>query len=234
MSKNQDNRLRAFAEVVSIDAWHDGFEAGKGKADLHADVMSGTGRLGGEPESQVRFRLSVKRAELVLIVPETEPVKISRRSINRLDSKMTMKRSFTKTTERKGSAAGGGKLEVGQSGVSASASLSAGAAIEGKLEEKLEGFQEVVAIRVTHRFSNADGCDHWAFDPTIRSSLEGRPWVPGETPLATAHDVRKDHGKSIPPVVRFEVRCFREDLEITDIQVKHGIAHAYPVNAYTH
>ena len=222
MTKKWDNRLRAFAEVVSIDAWHEGFESGKGKADLHADVVFGTGRLGGEPQSQVRFRLRVKRAELILIVPKTEPINISRRSINRFGSAMSMKRSIPQTRKKKGSAAGGGKFEVSQSGVSASASLTAGAVFEGKLEERLEGSQQVLAIRVTHRFSNADGCDHWAFEPTFGSILEGRAWVPGETPLATARDTRNDVGRSIPPVVRFEVRCLLEDLEIADIQLKNG------------
>jgi hypothetical protein len=223
MSKNWDNRLRAFAEVVSIDAWHEGFESGKGTADLHADVVFGTGRLGGEPESQVRFRLRVKRADLVLIVPETEPVDIPRRSINRFSSAMSMKRSITQTSEKKGSVAGGGKIEVSQSGgASASASLSAGAAFEGKLEERLEYSQQVLAIRVIHRFSNADGCDHWAFEPTFGPTLEGRAWVPEETPLATARDTRSHLGRGIPPVVRFEVRCLLEDLEIANIQLKRG------------
>ena len=32
--------------------------------------------MGGEEESPVRFRLSVKRAELVIVTPETEPLKV--------------------------------------------------------------------------------------------------------------------------------------------------------------
>ena len=74
MHRNSDNRKRALADLVTIDVWHDDF--GKRRVNLHADVVFGTARVGGESESQVRFRLSVKRAEVVVIVPDFEPVSI--------------------------------------------------------------------------------------------------------------------------------------------------------------
>ena len=70
------NRKRGLAEVVSIDAWHERFGESCDRADLHANVTFMTGRLGGEPESQVRFRLSLKRAEIVVVIPETEPLSV--------------------------------------------------------------------------------------------------------------------------------------------------------------
>lgn len=74
MSQNADNRKRAFADVVSIDAWHDSFSEAYASVDLHADVVFGTARVGGECDSPIRFRLSVKRAEVVIVIPNTEPV----------------------------------------------------------------------------------------------------------------------------------------------------------------
>jgi hypothetical protein len=83
VSKNFDNRRRAFADVVTIDAWHDAFDGEKARADLHADIVFGTARVGGEPESPIRFRLSIKRAEIVLVVPPSEPITIDRSSVSR-------------------------------------------------------------------------------------------------------------------------------------------------------
>jgi hypothetical protein len=83
MVQNFDNRRRAFADVVSIDAWHEPFDANEGTVDLHADVVFGTARVGGETESPIRFRLSIKRAELLVVIPNSEPVKIDRKSVSR-------------------------------------------------------------------------------------------------------------------------------------------------------
>ena len=64
MNSNSDNRKRAFADVVTVDAWHGSFLEGHAKVDLHVDVVFGTARVGGESQSPVRFRLSAKRAEV--------------------------------------------------------------------------------------------------------------------------------------------------------------------------
>jgi hypothetical protein len=77
------SRKRAFADVVTIDAWHDAFNDQTSAADLHADVVFGTARVGGETDAPVRFRLSVKRAEVVVVIPEAEPVAVDRKSVSR-------------------------------------------------------------------------------------------------------------------------------------------------------
>ena len=43
MNNNMPNRLKVFADVVSIDAWHDKFTSNKTVVDLHADVVFSTG-----------------------------------------------------------------------------------------------------------------------------------------------------------------------------------------------
>jgi hypothetical protein len=83
MNTNSDNRKRAFADVVTIDAWHESFLEDHAKVDLHVDVVFGTARIGGESQSPVRFRLSAKRAEVVVIIPDSEPVSVDRNSVSR-------------------------------------------------------------------------------------------------------------------------------------------------------
>lgn len=78
------NQSRAFADLVSIDAWHDQFGDGVQSVSLHADVTFGRAPFGAESESNVTFRLSVKEAELVLVVPSTEPAIVDKRTVLRL------------------------------------------------------------------------------------------------------------------------------------------------------
>src|SRR5882724_12023929 len=82
MTKNQNTPRRAFAEVVTVDAWHQSFGETL-KVDLHADVVFGIARVGGESESPVRFRLKVRRAEVILVIPESEPVSVDKSSVSR-------------------------------------------------------------------------------------------------------------------------------------------------------
>jgi len=58
MSLNSDNRRRLFAEVVSVEAWHDPFSPKVPKVNLCADVVFGEARVGGDIESPVRFSFS--------------------------------------------------------------------------------------------------------------------------------------------------------------------------------
>lgn len=225
MKKVDNNRLGALAEVISIDAWHEEFGTNKHRADLHADVVFSTGRLGGEKESQVRFRLAIKRAELVVILSETEPVEIDRRSIARHTEVATITQATTKTTKRVSSAGGGAKLEAAARGLSASAKLDAKTGIERKTEDKWTQSQEVPAIKVTHRLHIGDGTDRWGFEARGSETLEGRPWDPVKAPLLTLIDRRKDRSRGLPPSVRLEIRCLREDLQIHDIVLKDERLH---------
>ena len=83
MITNSHNRKRIFTDLVSIEAWHKEFTDKRRKVDLHADVVFMTARVGGEKESKVRFRLSLKRAEFVIVIPESEPVDVDKFSISR-------------------------------------------------------------------------------------------------------------------------------------------------------
>jgi hypothetical protein len=122
MPGNSENRRRVFADVVTVDAWHMDFSNEHGKADLHADVVFDTARIGAETESKIRFRLSLKRAEVVVIIPETEPVTVDKGSISR----DTPHHQVTKTSTLEQTAQASGKA-------SASASISA-TSVTGSLD----------------------------------------------------------------------------------------------------
>lgn len=219
MSNSQDNRKRAFADVVTIEAWHDNFDSDHPKVDLHADVVFGIARLGGELESPVRFRLSVKRAELVVIIPDLEPVSVDAKSVSR-DSP-EFQGHLTEVTEEAVST----NLEAGVSGVlnTKGASVSASGATSMQTgrtaKKKLEMSAEVKLLIVTQSRS-PEGFYRWLIERGDGASLDGRPWDASAQPRLKLIDERSDRSKGIPPTVRVEVRCRREDLDISDVQIK--------------
>jgi hypothetical protein len=217
MSRNFDNRKRAFADAVTIEAWHEDFSSGKVAVDLHADVVFGTARVGGEPESPVRFRLSIKRAEVVIIVPETEPVSIDKSSVSRDTPEIhgrlieTIQRKDATTLKASASAS------LSTSAIGVSGLAAAETALHA--DQKLSISGPVRLISVTQSKTD-DGEYRWIVLPRTRPFLEGRPWDPNKEPRLKLVDKRKDRKKSIPPTVRVEVRCRREDLLIEDLSVK--------------
>jgi hypothetical protein len=219
MTRNFDNRKRAFADVVTIEAWHDRFSERKSRVDLHADVVFGTARVGGEQESPVRFRLSVKRAEVVVIVPETEPVSVDKKSVSR-DSP-EFEGHMTETIERKMKASRKAKISASVSPKKLHGSLGAEAGGEtGLTSSKKLSVPATVRLMLVTQSQTDDGQYRWLVEPSTKPSLDGRPWDSIKRPRLRLIDKRKDRNKGIPPSVRVEVRCRREDLLIEDLMVK--------------
>ena len=219
MSSNFDNRRRAFADVVSIDAWHDPFGSDAGAVDLHADIVFGTARVGGEPESAVRFRLSIKRAELVVIIPETEPVKIDRNSVARGAKGPDGKMVETFETSAQGHMKAVASSSIGPTNVSGATSAEIGAAANIQASKKIEITATVEFMKVTQS-KTADDNYRWTIEPGQQRTLDGRPWDGVKEPRLKLIDLRANRSKGIPPSVRVEVRCRREDLAIEELEAK--------------
>jgi hypothetical protein len=77
------NTQRVFESVVSIDAWRTTFDPKKGTSSVHVDVSFLKGKLGDEPESPVRVEIALRRAELIFIVPVSEPLRVVQSSVKR-------------------------------------------------------------------------------------------------------------------------------------------------------
>lgn len=213
-----DNRVRAFAEVVSVDAWHESFAPNRLYADLYAHVNFRIGRLGGEEQSSIRFRLGIRRAEVVLIRPDNEPVKIAKESVFRGTPQKKL-RQITKIKKQQGLEVSLGIAGVvSDKGVKASAHANAdvAAAFDRVVEILID--EDLPSILVTQSKSPNDNYQ-WEVSPAINDALDGIPWEP-EQKLVTLKDGRKPNSNQIPPIVRIEVRCKREDLDISDLHIK--------------
>jgi hypothetical protein len=221
VSNNSENRRRVFADVVTIDAWHKDFSNECVKADLHTDVVFGTGRVGGDAESSVRFRLSVRRAEIIVIIPETEPLIVDKASVSRdaPQRQVKMTRVLEQTTQANAQTTASGTISA--AGLSGSASVGGAAQADISAKEKFESSGDVSLMLVTQS-KTGDNSYRWLVEPHPKGmkTLEGRPWDAGKPRLALV-DQRKDRSKGIPPTVRVEVRCRREDLVVDDLRIKN-------------
>jgi hypothetical protein len=216
---NQDNRKRALAEVVSLEGWHKGFTATRRTADLHVDVTFAEGRIGEDPASDVRFKMRLKRAEVVVIIPPTEPASVDAASVSRDTPQIKVRATETRTLRQ--NASGGGELAVSASLERARAELKAqgGLSTNRALESAIRISEESQAMRVT-QMRTADGDHAWVIEPVIGDALDGKPWNAVKRPRLKVKDTRLDRTKGIEPSIRVELRCRREDLEITNVTLK--------------
>jgi hypothetical protein len=213
-----DNQGLALADVVSVEAWHDSFSQDVTAVDLFVDAVFSMGRLGAEADALVSFELCVRRAEVVVVVPPSEPLTVDPASVSRDTPKIEGKR--TKAT-KKSQSWGLGFRALGElliSGPSGSGSLSAEAATKGSTEENTEVSETLAAMSVKN--SKTEDAQHrWTLTPTLQDYLDGRPWNAKAEPRLKLVDLRK-RKTGLPPAVRIEVRCRREDLIIKKIKLK--------------
>lgn len=222
---NQDNRKRALAEIVAVDAWHQGFTQKVERVDLHVDVVFQSGRVGGEPGDDVRFRLRLKRAEVVVIVPPTEPAKIDKGSISRDAPQISAKATEKREISTKVAAGVKSKAKLDQTGPGGGLNLTLDASAIRSKDAAVIITQSLQAMSVTQT-ETADGDYSWVVEPSVNKTLAGRPWDAGKAPRLKVVDQRQDRTKGIEPNIRIEVRCRREDLDITDITLKNQTAWA--------
>lgn len=214
-----DNRRRTLSEVVSLEAWHKPFSKTDKKVDLHVDVAFQIGRLGGEETSEVRFVLSLRQAEIVVIVPAGEPVKIDRASVSRDGPEVVAKVTKDQSTQKKSKAKAGAKAKVDPLKPAVGLTLAAKTGFEASNATRVAIVEAVKNMRLQHTVG-PDG-HRWTVSSVGDRPLEGRPWDALKHPRLKVIDSRSDAAKALAPIVKIEVRCKREDLVISDIELKN-------------
>lgn len=183
---NSENRKRAFADVVTIDAWHDSFSNEVSAVDLHADVVFGTARVGGDSESPVRFRLSIRRADVVIVIPESEPLSVDRRSVSRDTPELEGRLTQVIHQSAQANLKAGASLSVAPTKPAMSARIDTEAQVSRAASEKLEISATVKFLAVTQS-KTADGHYRWQIESRRNSHLEGRPWDAVKATKTDAH-----------------------------------------------
>lgn len=199
---------------MSIDAWHDDFTGAKNPSvDLFAQAFFSEGRIGGETDSPVTFRLRLRRAELIAFC-DIEPVRIVRRTVLREKPKADAKAKLTKSHSTKTSASLAATANITKPTASVGAKDSAGSGEKIVIRSTVS-----LASIATHHMPDSDGNDRWLITPVGEPALQGPALDPG-VPLFEMVDTRKDRSKGLPPSLRLEIHCRREDLEIFEIKLK--------------
>jgi len=208
------NQRRLFSDVVSVDGWS---IKGDDASQVCVDVAFRTSAMGGEPESDVRFRLSLKRAELVAIIPPLEPLSIMKDTVAR-DRSATVTQIIKRDAEASGrqdAAAVGATLTDSIPRVSANARITSDRRSEqsNTKEQTIEAGPIMVDCSLT-----PEGNYRWEMTPAMGTLLKGSGWDPQNPRFSVKSSSRL--GGSI----RFQIRCLREDIEITDISFKKKLA----------
>ncbi|MDP2780748.1 hypothetical protein [Devosia sp.] len=208
MANLGDNNPRAFGDAVSLDAWRTRYDENSGEADLHVNVVFSDGRVGGGIGSPVRFRLQLLRADVHVVRDSASVLKISPSSVltpNASPIERTAKTSLE--TEHAGQA----RLSLG---TASSAEFAGG--------RKHVVRQEVVetGAAAIMKFVSMKTPEGYLFriEQVPDAPLSGSPWSPS-TSVLTMKDPKAPRTNGEPPELRIELRCRREDMHITDIQI---------------
>lgn len=210
------NNPRVFAETVSIDAWRTEYDGEKAEADLHIDVVFGQGRIGGDDvdESPVRFRLSLKRAEVHVKRDLAGTIKIPSSSISRTP----MKKGKSEYKEEL-SGDVNASVAVSADQKSASAKVDAKASAAAQVTKKYEESGEVSPMKISH--GRTENGYVFRIEPMRGDRLDGQPW-PAEERKMKLIDTKAGRERGDPPEVTIDIRCKREDLIIEGIEFKEG------------
>lgn len=221
---NAGNRLRALADVVTLDPIQELVPERAGRYNIYADVFFQTVRIGAEDETPIRFRLSLKRAEVLLRLPETDPLlHIDFGSVQRKPEQERSKSRRLKVEQ-------GEKFQKAQkiasSSLFSSLALKLGFSTEGqKAQDKdirrtIEEEEEIFSMRVVGRRLNAKEA-RWSVEAGDAAVLRNAPWDQN-TPLAVVVDQGFEDRRPGMEAggITFEIRCTREDLSIDEVELK--------------
>lgn len=210
-----NNFQKVFSELISIDAWHSAYDA-EGRASVHVDLSFRSGDMGAEDEYEITFRVSLRKATLCLIVPESEPLGIVQSSIDREQTLEGLRKTISESRlANSASAAISAQLN-------ASLPIEATGSIAGERTRKVATvteFNESLKSFRTRQFNNRDGHCSWEISPEEAKVLIGKVWDPVKNPRLK---VKKLSESALQPVLRVHVIANRGDIEIDRIEIKKG------------
>jgi len=212
---DRPNNPRAFAEVVSIDVWRTPFANGSGEADLHIDVGFFEGRFGADTltGSPVRFRLSLKRAEVHVFRDQANIIEIPPSSVAR-EAPIASKAKTT-TTQSKSLKGGVGAALAGNR-AQLDASVEAKRATE--ITKRIEKDEDLCDMRIAHR-KMLDGRGYvFTIQPSTGRTLDGPAWD-SAIPRMKLRDSKSTRKRGVPPEITVQIHCRREDLHIEDVTI---------------
>lgn len=213
---NSTNNLRTLASVISVDGWIAEFDDAS-LATVHVDLVFREAAFGENSEDKVSFRIKLKRAELILRIPNGEPLSVRRETIAR-----TVESTITEVVTTTASAAA----------IEGSVAVSAGNGCEVPLSAKASGEASGSVSRQTlsetrQSLTNFDiqhftreSAVGWEITSRSAEPLKGSPWDATASPRFKVKRSSPRNAEGNKPTIKLEVRCRREDIEILELKAK--------------
>jgi hypothetical protein len=210
-----DNTLRALRQVVSVSGWIAEF-ADDESANVHIDAVFRTGSFGESADAQVRFKLALKRAEIIVCIPNEEPIKIIKKSIRRIAPSNPGKRTIHRQSEVKLQADTRMGFAV-ETGLSVGGGLEAGTSLTQQTTDEVSfDLREYIE----QHFYDESGRPAWEFSRRDKKQLSGAPLDATDEPVVSVRRSAARNADGGKPTIKIEIRCKREDLHIYDLEPK--------------
>lgn len=210
-----NNRGSVFDPAISVEAWRAPCTNEK-LGSVHVDITFLEARLGEEPESKVRFRLSLKSVVLKVTASSVDPIRISPSSVDRGNISTSQ---FSETASTSLSVGGSASLNIGTGPIPVSGALAASA--DGRHDRtKTITTNDILRPHKIEQFKIGESyC--WSIDSQNGGSLEGKVWDPVSEPRCSVV-LTSQNAQSQDCEVRLDVECKREDISLEGIQLKEG------------
>ncbi|WP_423211848.1 hypothetical protein [Paracoccus yeei] len=218
------NTHRSLRQLVAVEAWFSRSEVSVNRYTLHANVTFDEERLGGGEGSNITFKLSVRRCEVVFLPPSSGYFHVDPSTVR---SPRPLNPHAVQISDTRTSKLGAG-IGLSLSGNTPAVSANLDASASRETSKSITSSQEVSAYHELSKRSH-DGHRSWSLDGKSMhmQRLYGCVWDGHSEPRLTIVDrrpeavVQKDANMGFPPFSRIEVRCLREDIDIYDLQFKN-------------
>lgn len=211
-----DNRIRVFSEVVAIDAWHQPIKINDYTASVHVDITFKQGRIGGNDDRfPFTFRISLKRATLLVSVER--PLEVDRKSISRNIPEAQVEHSRIKMARDSAISKLAAGVRLTPSHIAAHINASSSLKSEEYEHSEKKITESMPQTLVTYEPSDRS-LYKWNLTPVYDDELSGQPWDPIDAPRLSLGYPNKI--ETIDSVIKAEIFCALEDIEISDIEPK--------------
>lgn len=209
------NFKKSLGEIVSIEAWYTGFSEEDQQSDLFLHVRFQEAVFGGDPSQSVRFKLRLKKADIVVIAEA--PISVPRSRVRRDRLNMEAKLTEVRKTELEGSVEGSVEANVKPTGISGGAQLKATGKAAGSVEKNSTREIRHSGTLVEHSV-DSEGNNRWSFNPAEGPNLFGQAFNATEPVMLMRIDGKPP---KIPPTVKVRVHCLREDIDVLELEAKN-------------
>lgn len=224
LGRNEGNTHRTLQELVSVNAWFVQDHETPTRLTLHADVSFLEQRVTGGETTEITFKVAIKRCDIIFRLPSGSEFRVDPSTVQQpkpLDPKKVLE-----TKSAKGAISGRAQLSLKPrlDAISGELSASAEKAVERteQFEQNVDHYHEIwKKVRGGHHAWQVDG----------RDLADGRlagPVLDGtKNPRLTIVDQRSEESRrrdldhSLAPTASIVVRCYREDVDIYDVNYKN-------------